>query len=556
LDNALRHEARGSLVNLLLDSWISIRRRSGHRERIAPWQVTDRWDSDPIARLASPRADFDGALAQFLVGLLQAALAPEDPRAWSELLDHPPLPDALKAAFEPFAPYFELLGDGPRFLQDLELDGETGKEEPIERLLIDSPGGNTLRLGTDHFVKGGRLRALCPGCAAAALLTLQVNAPSGGQGHRTGLRGGGPLTTLVLHPGGDLWRTLWMNVLPEEALAQYGSGHDRPEDVFPWLSATRTSEGGRETTLADVHPLQMFWAMPRRIRLVEPAEGAMHSPCDLCEDEPGTVSCYLTKNLGANYAGEWPHPLTPRYRAPSGELLPVHGNPQGVGHRNWLGLAVSTPDGSRQIAPVVRAVYADHRRAEAYRKLRLWTFGYDMDNMKARAWAEGEMPVYPVAPEQAESLGRQVEHLVQSEELAAAALRRAIKSALSERPEDLSGDPLDAGLRFWQVMESPFLALLGPLVDAIRDGQDPVVLRETWHRRLVSTAARLFDEATEAGRFRGRDPGRVARAWNGLWRTLHGPKIRKSLELPPPAKGPSHAKASGGADASSPELPA
>lgn len=543
-------------MNVLRQPWISTRRRSGRRERIAPWQVTDRWYSDPIVRLASPRADFDGALAQFLVGLLQTALAPEDPRAWSERLSEPPEPDVLRAAFEPLAPYFELFGDGPRFLQDLELDATTGKEEPIERLLIDSPGGSTRKLGIDHFVKGGRVEALCPACAAAALLTLQINAPSGGQGHRTGLRGGGPLTTLVLHPGGDLWRALWMNVLPEEHLAQYTSGHDQPEDTFPWLAPTRTSEGGRETTLSDVHPLQMFWAMPRRIRLAEPAEEAVHGSCDLCEEEPGTVSHYLTKNLGVNYAGEWPHPLAPRYRAPSGELLPVHGSPRGVGHRNWLGLAVSTPDGNHHIAPVVRTVYADHRRAEAYRKLNLWTFGYDMDNMKARAWNEGEMPVYPVAPEQAESLGRQVEHLIQSEELAAAALRRAIKSALSDRPEDLSGDPLDAGLRFWQVMEDPFLATLGPLVDAVREGEDPVALRETWHRRLVSTAAHLFDEATEAGQFRGRDPRRIAEAWNGLQRTLYGPKIRKALELPPPKKPSSGATARSGSDTPASEITA
>ena len=523
-------------MNLLLDPWIPVLRARGNRERIAPWQVSERYGSDPVTRLAAPRADFDGALAQFLVGLLQTALAPEDPRAWSKLLDEPREPAHLRRVFEPLAPRFELFGDGPRFLQDLELGSEAGKEEPIERLLIDSPGGNTLRLGTDHFVKGGRVRALCPACAAAALLTLQVNAPSGGKGHRTGLRGGGPLTTLVLHSGRDLWRTLWMNVLSAEELAWAPTGHDEPEDVFPWLAPTRTSEGGRETTYADVHPLQMYWAMPRRIRLVDPAPGAIAGPCDLCDEAPGTVTSYLTKNLGVNYAGEWPHPLTPRYLASSDELLPVHGRSEGIGHRHWLGLAVGTPDGKRQIAPVVRALYGSERRRTAAPRLRLWAFGYDMDNMKARCWAEGEMPVHLVAPEQVEALGRQVEHLVQSEELAATALGRAVKAALSDRPEDLSGDPLDAGLRFWQQMEPGFHATLGPLVDEIREGKDPVALRQEWHRKLVGTAKRLFDQTVQSGEFRGRNPGRVAEAWNGLLRTLYGPKIRKTLELPAPVK--------------------
>jgi CRISPR system Cascade subunit CasA len=544
-------------MNLLFDHWVPVHRSSGARERIAPWQVTDSLEDDPVTRLAAPRADFDGALAQFLVGLLQTTLAPEDGRSWSERLDRPPKPEALRNAFEPIAPYFELFGEGARFLQDRELDAHIGKEKPIERLLIDSPGGSTVSLGIDHFVKGGRVNALCQTCAACALLTLQLNAPAGGQGHRTGLRGGGPVTTLVLYPGGGLWRTLWMNVLPAGELVPAAAGREASENTFPWLGPTRTSEGGRETSLSDVHPLQMFWSMPRRIRLAEPAADPEHGPCDLCDEEPGTVSSYLTKNLGVNYAGEWRHPLTPRYLAKTGELLPVHGSPDGIGHRHWLGLAVNPPDGSRQIAPVVRAVYEDHRRAEAYRELRLWAFGYDMDNkkpMKARSWAEGEMPVYPVPPELIEQLGRQVEHLIQSEELSAAALRRAIKSAISDRPEDLSGDPLDAGLHFWQEMENPFLGILGPLVEEVRRGNDPVALRQEWHRNLVNTASRVFERATEAGQFRGRDPRRVAEAWNGLRRTLYGPKILKALELPPPPKKTSRSAASGSAETTSTEI--
>src|SRR6185295_1594186 len=149
--------------------------------------MTSGLQEDPIVWLASPRPDFDGAIAQLLIGLLQVVLAPERAREWRQLFDHPPAPDVLRAALEPLANAFELFGDGPRFLQDLTLEREVSFEElPIERLLIEAPGENTLLKGKDHFVKAGLVEALCPSCAASALLTLQTNAPLGGQGNRTG----------------------------------------------------------------------------------------------------------------------------------------------------------------------------------------------------------------------------------------------------------------------------------------------------------------------------------------------------------------------------------
>ncbi|MGG2362666.1 type I-E CRISPR-associated protein Cse1/CasA, partial [Salmonella enterica] len=81
-------------------------------------------------------------------------------------------------------------------------------------LLIESPGANTLKKNLDHFVRRGRVEVLAPAAAAMALFTLQTFAPSGGAGHRTSLRGGGPLTTLV-RPGtvaglsDALWPLLW-----------------------------------------------------------------------------------------------------------------------------------------------------------------------------------------------------------------------------------------------------------------------------------------------------------------------------------------------------------
>ena len=89
---------------------------------------------------------------------------------------------------------FVLDGAGPRFMQDRE--ELVGGVVPISGLLIDSPGANTIKNNVDLFVKRGRVTTLSRAAAAMSLFALQTFAPSGGAGHRTSLRGGGPLTTL------------------------------------------------------------------------------------------------------------------------------------------------------------------------------------------------------------------------------------------------------------------------------------------------------------------------------------------------------------------------
>jgi CRISPR system Cascade subunit CasA len=126
---------------------------------------------------------------------------------------------------------------------DEAIEDEEGQLS-IDRLLIDAPGQNTLEKNRDHFVKRGHITQLCPYCAAVALFTLQTNAPGGGQGHRAGLRGGGPLTTVIL--GQTLWETTWLNVLEMNKFFSHSgnSPKSKEEDKFPWLGTTHTSEKG------------------------------------------------------------------------------------------------------------------------------------------------------------------------------------------------------------------------------------------------------------------------------------------------------------------------
>ncbi|MEJ2046030.1 MAG: type I-E CRISPR-associated protein Cse1/CasA [Reinekea sp.] len=80
-------------MNLLSSKWIPAIRQDGTTEPIAPWQITE--TDNPVIELDAARADFQGGLYQFLIGLLQTACMPEDIDEWSDWYEQPPSPDEL-----------------------------------------------------------------------------------------------------------------------------------------------------------------------------------------------------------------------------------------------------------------------------------------------------------------------------------------------------------------------------------------------------------------------------------------------------------------------------
>ncbi len=510
--------------NLIFDSWIPARRASGRLVRIAPWQLTE--TEDPVLALAAPRPDFNGALVQYLIGLLQTAAAPADNEAWADWLESPPSPETLRARFSPFAGAFELDGDGPRFMQDFEaLEGE---RKAIDALLIDSPGAKSLRDNTDHFIKRGVISAICPACAAMALFTLQTNAPSGGAGHRTSLRGGGPLTTLViLDPAGsrleeNLWRHLWLNVLARKSLGpRAAEAVDEPTaDVFPWLACTRTSEAktGRDTTPLDAHPLQMYWGMPRRIRLDWQTQE--QGQCDICADEDvPLITHYVTRNYGINYTGPWQHPLSPYYiDDKTGEPLPLHAQPDGFSYRHWPGWV----EGTERIRPalVVREFQSSEERRMPAERLRLWVFGYDMDNMKPRCWYEATTPLILIHDEaQRIAFGQRVKQMVDAAEQVAGAVQKRIKEAWFKRPGDARGDTAYLKEDFFQRTERDFYNQLPALKAAVEKGEDAGIVN-CWQGIIYRAGLQLFEDHAARGDIAFSDPRRIAIAEMNLRKNL------------------------------------
>jgi CRISPR system Cascade subunit CasA len=550
-------------MNLIRDHWIPVLRQSGARLLIAPWQLTDAHANDPIVALDSERPDFNGALIQFLIGLVQTAAAPEDKYEWQDWFREPPAPEALRERFDSIAHAFELFGDGPRFMQDYNL--QDGEEKSVAGLLIDAPGANALRNNSDHFVKRGHVHALCAACCAAALFTLQTNAPAGGAGNRTSLRGGGPLTTLVLEtPGADgedfqasLWRAVWLNVLERPSFLGHCGNPDRDNDSdrFPWLAPARTSEPGtgRDTTPGDVHPDQLFWATPRRIRLN--ADRLEPGRCDLCgADSPERVTGYRAKNHGANYKGPWLHPLSPYLRDKQQIPQAIHPQPGGMSYRHWLGLVQSQRDknGQREPALVVHTFLESGLRRPPG-QFRLWAFGYDMDNMKARCWYESIMPLYymPDTERQA-AYADIVREMVRAASEVASNLKQAVKRALFGRvkassrlgatdwrvspvAKDDSSLLADLTNAFWHNTEPEFFAALARLREALLQGGDDQPIREGWHRSLCRYALRLFDDWVQRAPIEDGNPKRVVLAREELRLFNHGKKIKTEiLRLPVP----------------------
>ena len=399
---------------------------------------------------------------QFLIGLLQTCYAPEDEDQWLEDWRQPPEPQVLQACFEKVAFAFELeTTEGPAFLQDFDLpEGET---KSISALLIEAPGVKTVKDNLDHFIKRDKANQLCPSCTATALFTLQTNAPSGGQGHRVGLRGGGPLTTLIVPKDttATLWEKLWLNVLNQEDQTVADSIDAR---VMPWLGKTRASEKGQITTPDHVHKLQAYWGMPRRIRLTTKVED---SSCDLCGNHSAVLyQEYKTKNFGTNYEGAWLHPLTP-YRFDPNNIKPpfsLKGQQGGLGYRHWLGLALEDKANGDTAAAVVQFYNSSRGRSirdKGYAAL--WCFGYDMDNMKARCWYESRFPVYSLSEIQRKNLIAWAVELVTAAKEVVKMLRSEVKSAWFRRPEDVKGDMSQIDAQFWQATEVDFYQLLEQL---------------------------------------------------------------------------------------------
>ena len=535
-------------MNLITDAWIPVRSRSGVFQLISPLDLTD--SPDPAIQLDAIRPDFNGALAQFLIGLLYTLMPPKDDEVWEDVLFNPPARSVLETAFLRVKDSFELISAGPAFMQDLSpsLD-DGGTECALEALLIEAPGNNTVENNAAHFIKARADLQVSLPSAAHMLLTLQINAPAGGAGHRTGLRGGGPLSTLIWpqqRKDGKsvttLFEKLWCNVLsPPERFSL--------KHAFPWCEATLVSDG-KPPRLARGNYLWNFWATPRRIRLtLSKTEG-------ICELDPrmpsgARIGGYRTRNYGANYPSEeFNHPLSPYYFVKKdNSRLPLHPKSGGFGYREWPTFAAApsnktSGEADAKVMAKVLEISSDRRtsmRKHFAAQPDMWVFGFEMDNMKALAWHEALLPtLLDLSPTAARLVGALAALLVKAADVAASQLAQAVRKSLSASGKS---DSAPVRTRFYDATESAFYRHIFAAQPDLEQGTTDI--QRGWASELKRVVFDLFDEFTQTTA--PESDGRLARAErtskaDGDLRRYLGKAIDESLALSSPAAKPKKSK--------------
>lgn len=513
-------------MNLLHAPWLPFRLRNGDQEWRPLIAITD----PDIVDFALPRADFQGAAYQLVIGILQTAFAPKDKKQWHQYYEHPPTNDELKLAFNAIEHAFELTGDGPLFMQDHDPLSQQ-EMNSISGLLIDSPSSKGIKDNTDFFVKRGIGDVMSPAMAALALFTLQINAPEGGRGHRAGLCGGGPLATLVMPSDeqSSLWHKLWLNVINRDTW-RYDEPNFHDGSVFPWLAPTIESSKKGSEIYPSTEALHMYWAMPRRIRLVIDDESTQ---CLISgEKTEHSVRHYRTKNYGNNYVGNWdPHPFTPyKWTLKSDDHISQKGQRGGINYKNWDVLTLSSDGNGHICARVI-----DHYYAVARRKLpenpKLWVFGYDLKQAKVNGWYSTMMPLFDVEPENHDDIIYATKELQELANNALYQTRSQIKAAWFDKPSDAKGDTSFIDLDFWQQTEATFYLTVSHIAHNLNQQQPALTSEQAkhWRNTIQSVSTQLFDNYAldDLGNIRSMAKRMDARGKLMGW--LHGSKNIKAF---------------------------
>jgi CRISPR system Cascade subunit CasA len=525
-----------TLTNLLTDPWITVRRRSGETLTIAPAQITDDLARDPIVDIVAPRPDFRSALYQFCIGLLQTSCMPGGDDDWLDWWEGPPAPAELERRFELFRPAFMVAGDGPLFMQDRSV----AKEEAtaIGTLLIDEPGETTVKKNRDLFTKRREDGRMSHRHAIQSLITTQCMATEGGRGYFTGLRGGGPLTTLLL-PAEDeqhsLWHGLWLNVLSADSWSLVPGIQSVPDAraaTFPWLSPDPTAgRGVREVAPETDHSMQHYWAAPRRILLE--VNGNADTPCALGDAE-GNVSSFRRKTMGLKYPSSyWRHPLSP-YRRDKQDFLPIHPRPGGFQYDCWYDWAQPPRPDSPSVLSA--AVIASHLQSAVRSgiNVRLWASGYNMSKDKPRCFYQVVWPVFHFPGKHAVAARNIIESLSEMASDAARSTRSQVRTAWLRRPADHSdaANNISAAVlaNFYERTEDEFFQRLAELHSCCTDEASPALRGEAWRSVLRRCALETFDAYVAVESIADGDAGRIARARNQLERSFNGKNMTSRVD--------------------------
>ena len=290
-------------MNLLADEWIPVQHEGAFQHISLKTLLTQNegW------QVSLPRDDMEMACLQLLVSLTQVLFIPDNKAKLNEYIARPISENDYIDAVESKLDWFELDHPQHPFMQ---IRGVKAKELTDMAKLFAGLTGAT----SSAFVNESDLASrLCSTCATIGLFNQAANCPSFGGGFKASLRGGSPVTTLIL--GSDLRQTIWRNVLCKEILDVSMPWHEAVRNEKPnWVNVIKAKESieAHQTGLLR----GLFW-QPAHIELVkEEGEGT----CECCGQQGECYIGFKKEKFVYDFNGVWPHPHGPRvFKVAKGE---------------------------------------------------------------------------------------------------------------------------------------------------------------------------------------------------------------------------------------------
>ena len=379
-------------MNLITDPWI--------RTKLCNLTPAQALNQNSVINWG--RGDWDVSTRVFLIGLLQTAVVHDktlcpDEDIWNRYYATPP--DVTKW----FLPFIENFGE----LTFEDHDGFDGNEAPIAALLPESPGENATKNKCSDIPqwKEDTEKSLSLAEARIALYSDAIWGMRWGRGHRQGPRGESRMTTLVEPAdGGTLWQQIWLNVLSYKRWKKISGV--QPWDshqVFPWTNIQR-----KVATPEDTNALAIYWAMPRRIRLVI--------------EESDEVRKFTRINGGTEYEG-WHHPLTPYQQTKTGETIALKISVNHIGYDLWAGIAMIAWNNT--ILPKIVSEYIERRWNGDTLRIRAcgWALG---SSGETASWTEQVVPI--IADADPELVSRLLKTAESRKKKLSSALRKVMKA--------------------------------------------------------------------------------------------------------------------------------
>jgi len=284
-------------MNLLTDAWVPVR-ELGRFKQVPLAEVLC---EDKDISLSLPRDDLEMAALQLLVSLTQVLWMPKDVSELRLRIKTPLSPEEYQSAIEEKKEWFDLEHPEYPFMQE-----KTTPQTAFASIQGIFAGMPDEKSTSSHalFVESSQISYACPSCITIAVFNRASCTPNYSGKHKGALRGGAPVTTLLL--GNNLRENIWLNVMSSEFVKEIIPLDENADNLPVWVNPIKNKSTFGAQTIGLLRGL--FW-QPIHILFHNWEEGV----CQLCRTKGKVHGDYLrASDFKYTLNGIWPHPHSPR----------------------------------------------------------------------------------------------------------------------------------------------------------------------------------------------------------------------------------------------------